>query len=226
MKVSMERVAASTGIGFAVFLIVSGFLPGSPQKWYAAPADVQSYLQGKHKEIIATMVLSGLAYILFLWFLASFAGTFRDAGQGRMATVMYGAGVATVAIMAVGDGIQLGLAKVTYNAEYQTTVGAMYGVGTWLYSRLFWTMAALVFATWIATKRSNALPSWYALLSLLGGVIFIVSGLSLQDTGFFSITGGMGLIGFLSVAVWVGLSSVLLFQRVGAEAPSAVPAMG
>ena len=101
-KWSMERWAASTGLGFAVLLIVSGFLPGSPKKWNASSADIQSYLQGKHKEIVIAMILSGIAAILFVWFLASFAGMFREAGQGRLATIMYGAGVATVAIAAIG----------------------------------------------------------------------------------------------------------------------------
>lgn len=221
---SMERMAASSGLAFAVLLIVSGFLPGSPKKWNASAADIQSYLQGKHKELVASMILSGMAYIALLWFLGSFAGMFRDAGQGRLATIMYGAGVATIAIAAVGDGIQLGVTKITYTSD-SSTVAAMYGVGTWLYARIFWTMAAFALATWVASRRSKAMPEWYALLSLLGACIFIVAGLSLKDTGFSSISGGMGLIGFLSIAVWVGISSLVLMLR-SAEAPAAAPAMG
>lgn len=222
----VERMSAYSGLVFAILLLCSGFLPGTPAKWYASAADIQSYLQGKHKEILATMVLSGIAYIFLLWFLSTFAGMFRDAGQGRAATVIYGAGVATVAIAAIGDGIQLGLAKVTYIAD-SSTVAAMYGVGTWLYARIFWTMAALALATWIAARRSKAVPTWYMLLSLLAASVWIVSGVSFNDTGFFSITGGMGAVGFVSIAVWVGLSSVVMLQQERlANAPSAAPAMG
>ena len=64
------------------------------------------------------------------------------------------------------------------------------------------------------------------MLSLLGACVFTIAGISLNETGFFSITGGMGFIGFISIAVWVGISSFLLVQRVGAEVPSAAPAMG
>src|SRR5438552_7919753 len=168
MKGSMERWAASTGLGFAVLLIVSGFLPGSPQKWNAPAMDIESYLQDKHKQIIIAMILSGIATVLFLWFLASFAGMFREAGQGRLATIIYGGGVATVTIAAVGDGLQLGMGKIVSTVADPNTVAAIYGVGTWLYARLFWTMAALALASWLATKRSKAMPDWYALLSLLG----------------------------------------------------------
>jgi hypothetical protein len=223
MKWSTERWAASTGVGFAVLLIISGFLPGSPKKWNASAADIESYLQGKHKEIVIAMILSGVAAIFFLWFLASFAGTFREAGQGRLATVIYGAGVATLVIALVGDGIQVALTKVAYTAD-QGTVAAMYGVGTWLYARVFWTMATLALATWLATKRSKALPDWYTWLSLLGAVIWIVSGISLKNNGFFSITGGMGFIGFISIAIWVGISSLLLVQRT-ADVPAAAPSL-
>jgi hypothetical protein len=223
-KWSMERWAASTGVGFAILLLVSGFLPGSPKKWNASAADIESYLQGKHKEIVIAMILSGIAAILFLWFLASFAGMFREAGQGRLATIMYGAGVATLGIAMIGDGVQLALSKVTFTAD-QGTVAAMYGVGTWLYSRLFWTMAALALATWLASKRSKAMPDWYTWLSLLGAAIFVVSGLAVRNTGFFSISGGMGFIGFISFAIWVGISSLVLVQRM-ADAPAAAPALG
>jgi hypothetical protein len=221
----MERLAAWTGLGFAIFLMVSGFLPGSPEKWNASPGDIQVYLVGKHTQLLAAAVLTGIAYVLFLWFLASFAGMFRDAGEGQLATIVYGAGVATVAIAAVADGLQLAMAKITYTAD-PNTIAAMYGAGSWLYNRIFFALAALAFASWLATKRSNAMPAWYGLLSLLAGGIWIISGVSVGDDGFFSVTGAMGMIGFISIAVWAGVSSLLLVQRVGAEAPSAAAAMG
>ena len=221
-----ERMAAYSGLVFAILLLCSGFLPGTPAKWYASAADIQSYLQGRHKEILAGMVLSGIAYIFLLWFVATFAGMFRDAGQGRAATVIYGAGVATVAIAAIADGVLLGLAKVTYTAD-SSTVAAMYGVGAWLYARIFWTAAALAIATWVAARRSKVVPTWYTLLSLLAACVWIVSGLSTNDKGFFSITGGIGAVGFVSIAVWVGLSSVMMLQQERlANAPTAAPAMG
>src|SRR5438045_9289511 len=113
-KWSAKREAAASGLGFAILLLVGGFLPGSPKKWNASAADIQSYLQGKHKEILVGGILFGVGYVLFLWFLASFAGFFRDAGQGRLATIMYGAGVAAITIGAVGDGLAIAVAQLTY----------------------------------------------------------------------------------------------------------------
>jgi hypothetical protein len=220
----MERWAASTGLGFAVLLVVGGFLPGAPKKWSASPADINAYLQGKHKELLIGAILYGLGYILFLWFLASFAGMFREVGQGRLATIVYGAGVATVAIAAIGDGVQVGLEKISYNSD-PNTVAAIYGASTWLYGRIFWPMAALALASWLATKRSKALPDWYAWLTLVGAVVFLLAGIAVKSKGFFSISGGMGLVGFLAIAIWIAVSSILLVQRT-TDAPAAAAALG
>ncbi len=221
---STERWAASTGIGFAVLLLVGGLLPGSAAKWNASPAEIESYLQGKHRELLLAGILWGVGYVLILWFLASFAGMFRDAGQGRLATVVYGAGVATTAVGAISDGLGMALAKVTYNGDPHT-VATLYGVQTWLTGRLFWTLTALALATWLAVRRSKVLPDWYAWLTLLAALLFVLGGLSLRNDGFFSMSGGMGFIAFLASIVWIALSSILLVQRTGASSPAATPGL-
>ncbi|HET8894895.1 MAG TPA: hypothetical protein VFM96_12435 [Gaiellaceae bacterium] len=211
-KWSVERWAASSGLSFAVLLLVGVLLPGSPKKWNASAADVQSYLQGKHKEILIGGILFGVGYVLFLWFLASFAGFFRDAGQGRLATIMYGAGVAAVTIAAVGDGVTVALAKLTF-ADDTNTVRALYGMSNFLYGRFLWVLAALALATWLAVKRSKAMPDWYAWLSLLGAALFVLGGLSLKNHGFFSPTGGMAFIAFFGFIVWTAISSFGLVRK-------------
>lgn len=221
-KWSVERWAASTGVGFAVLLVLGNLLPGAPKKWNASATDIQSYLQGKHKELLIGAILFGVGYILFLWFVASFAGLFRDAGQGRLATIVYGAGAATVAIAALGDGIQVALEKLSYTTA-PNTVQALYGVDAWIYGRLFWTVAAMALAAWLAVRRSKVLPDWYAWLTLLAAVVFLLGGISVRSKGFFAITGGMGFIGFLGLAIWIAVSSLLLVQRVGGESPAAAP---
>jgi len=211
-KWSVERWAASTGIGFAVLLLVGSFIAGSPKKYNASAADIQSYLQDKHKELLIGGILFGLAYILFLWYLASFAGFFRDAGQGRLSTIMYGAGVATITLGAIGDALGVGLAKLTYFAD-PNTVQALYGLQSFVYGRLYWVAAAFVLATALATFRSKAMPDWYAWLSVLVGVLAVLGGLALKTHGFFSPSGGMGFIAFIAFVVWTIISSFGLVKK-------------
>jgi hypothetical protein len=212
-KWSVERWAASSGLGFAILLLVGGFLPGSPKKWNASAADVQSYLHGKHKELVVAGILFGVGYVLFLWFLASFVSMFRDAGQGRLATIIQTAGVATIAIAAVGDGMSVGLAKVSASADSHT-LQTLYGMSNFFYGRLLWTAAALAYATAFAVRRTKALPDWYGWLSVVAAILFALGGCALKDSGFFTITGGMGFISFIALIVWVALSSVLLVRKV------------
>ena len=223
-KWSVERWAASTGIGFAILLLVGGLIPGSPKKYNASAADISSYLTHKHKELLIGGILFGVAYVLFLWFLASFAGMFRDAGQGRLATVIYGAGVATVALAAVGDGVGVALAKLVY-VDDPKTVQALYGLQSFFYGRLFWTVTALALATVLAVRRSRAMPDWYAWLTLVAAVLFVIAGVALKSHGFFSPSGAAGFIGFLAIVVWIALSSLLLVQKTGSAAPTAAPSM-
>jgi hypothetical protein len=223
-KWTVERWAASTGIGFAVVLLVGSFISGSPKKYNASATDIQSYLQDKHKELLIGGILFGIAYILFLWYLASFAGMFRAAGQGRLSTIMYGAGVAAITLGAVGDGTGVALAKLVYSADPKTVQG-LYGLQAFFYGRLFWMAAAFAFATALATRRSKALPDWYAWLTLLAGVLFVLGGLALKAHGFFSPSGAIGFIAFLAFIVWTVVSSVLLVQKTAGTAPMASPTM-
>jgi len=217
-----ERWAAASGIAFAVVLLVASLLPGSPKKYNASAASIASYLHDKHKEILIGGVLQGIALVLFLWFIASFAGTFREAGQGRLATIVYGAGVATVAIAAIGDGTMVALARISYWVD-PNTVRALYGIDSFFYGRLFWTLTALAVATTLAVRRSRVLPEWYGWLSAGGSVVFLIGALSEKTKGFFSPGGAMEFIAFLVFLAWVLVSSVLLVQRT-ADAPMSAPA--
>ena len=99
--------------------------------------------------------------MLFLWFMSSFAGMFREAGQRRLSTVMYGSGVALVAIGAVGDSLTIAAVQLQpvldSSSRRRCTAWSFF-----VYSRIFWLVAALALATGLATLRSRALPQWYA----------------------------------------------------------------
>ena len=98
-----ERWAASSGIAFGIVLIVSNFLAGTPPHYNASSGTIVSFLNDHHRALVVASILGGALIVLFLWFIASFAGMYREAGQNRLATIMYGAVVATVALGAVGD---------------------------------------------------------------------------------------------------------------------------
>ncbi len=218
-----ERWAASSGILFVVLFVVGNLITGEPPDYNAGGAEISTFLADKHAELTVQAILSGLVIVVWLWFLSSFAGTFREAGERRLATVMYGAGVTIVAIGAVGDAIMIAVTQL-YPVLDDSSIQALYGITFFLYVKLLWPAAALALATAIATMRSRALPVWYAYLSFLGAVIFVLGGLSVRRYEFLSPEGAMPLIAIVVFAVWVLVSSVLVLQKLGGESTVASPA--
>ncbi len=216
-----ERWAASSGVLFAILSVVAGLLPGEPPDYNGSASAIGSYLSDKHAEWTVSTLLSGLLLVLLLWFMASFAAMFREAGQQRLSTVIFGSGVAIVTIAAIADAITY--AAVQLNPVVDPgTVQALYGTAFFIYLRFFWVIAALALATGLATLRSGALPQWYAVATFVGLVVFLIGGVSIRMNGFFSPTGAGGFIGYPIFSLWILVSSILLMRKLGADAAPAV----
>jgi hypothetical protein len=213
---SAERWAASTGIGFAIVAFAAGLAAGEPADYDASASELASYFDDKHAALTIQTLCGGLSLVLFLWFMSSFAGMFREAGQRRLSTVMYGAGVAVVAILAVAESLRIAAIQLQPVLEGDA-VRALYGAATFTERRVFWVLAALAFAVVLATLRSGALPRWYAWLSVAGLVVFLVGAASVRQYGFFSPNGEGGFVAFLVFIVWILLSSVLLVAKLGRD---------
>src|SRR5205085_1908038 len=140
-----ERWAASSGIAFAIILVISQFLAGTPPHYNASSDKIVAFLNDHHGALVAQAILGGVLIVLFLWFLASFAGMYREAGQNRLATIMYGSGVAIVAIAAVGDAVALAVTQLRGTID-PMTVQALYAVSVFFYLKLMWPAAALAIA--------------------------------------------------------------------------------
>jgi hypothetical protein len=214
-----ERWAASSGVLFAVLFVVGNGMTGDPPDYNASAGEVAAFLTDKHAELTVQTIVGGALIVIFLWFLASFAGYFRQAGERRLATVMYGAGVAGIAIAAIGDAVTIAVTQLLPVLD-EGSVQALWGVTFFIYLRLFWPLCALALATGIATWRSRAMPQWYAGLSLLAAVVFFLGGISIRMNGFFSPEGAPLWMAFIGFGVWVLVSSILLVARVGRNAPS------
>ena len=191
-----ERWAASSGIAFAIILVVSQFLAGTPPHYNASSDKIVAFLDGHHRALMVQGILGGVLIVLFLWFIASFAGMYREAGQNRLATIMYGSGVVIVGLAAMSAAMNLALVQL-HASMNAGTVAAVYGIGAFVYLKLMWAAAAMAIATWLATNRSHLMPEWYSWLSMAGAVVFVLGGLSIRMHGFFSPAGAMTWIAFI-----------------------------
>jgi hypothetical protein len=220
-----ERWAASSGILFVILFVVGNLIAGEPPDYNAGANEISAYIVDKHAELTVQAIISGAIVVVWLWFLSSFAGTFREAGQRRLATIMYGAGVTVVAIGAVGDSMAIAVTQLRPVLD-DGAIQALYGLTFFLYIKLFWPLAALALAAALATMRSRALPAWYAYLSFAGTVVFVLGGLSIRMYEFFSPQGAMPWIAIIVFAAWVLVSSLLLVQKLGGESVVSSPATG
>lgn len=211
-----ERWAASSGVLFAIVFVAGGLIAGEPATYNGSASEIGSYLTDKHAELTVQTLLGGLSLVLLLWFMSSFAGMFREAGQRRLSTVMYGSTVALVAIGAIGDSLTIAAVQLQPVLD-SSSVQALYGAAFFVYTRIFWLAAALAVATGLATLRSRAFPQWYAVLTFVGLIVFLIGAVSVRMYGFFSPEGAGWFIGFPVFALWILVSSILLVRKLGAD---------
>jgi hypothetical protein len=202
-----ERLAPLTGIAFVV-IVVAGFLIGGSTPGAHASAIKADVFYAKHrdKEMAAAFVLMiGAAFLPF------FASALRRAldwsgGTGRLANVSFAGGVIATTGFFLLATIHIALAdaggKVTPQATQALNV---------LDNNDFIPMAAgvgvLMLASGLAILRYRALPRWLGWAAAIFGIAIFT------PAGFF---------GFLASAVWIVVTSILLYRRDTSE-PAAAP---
>jgi hypothetical protein len=202
-----ERLAPLTGVAFVV-IVVAGFLmfgktPGAHAS--AIKADV-FYAKHRDKEMAGAFVLMiGAAFLPF------FASALRRAldwsgGTGRLANASFAGGVIATTGFFLLSTVHIALADAGGKVTPQVTQALNV-----LDNNDFIPMAAglgvLMLASGLAILRYRALPRW------LGWVAAIIGIAIFTPAGFF---------GFLGSAVWILVTSILLFRRDTSE-PAAEP---
>jgi hypothetical protein len=217
---SLERLGALGGVLFIVFNIVGNALAGSPPNTDDSPAKIAHFFITNHRDVVTSAVFTSISAPLFLLLLAALALRLRAIGQGPAAVAAFAFGICGLALGAVCDGLFGTLGRIAPTGDART-VQAIYQVNGFLTARSLWFAAALGLITaWAVWGR---LPQWYAIVSLVAGVLLVIGGLSLKTTGFFSPLNGMTFIAFLALLVWALATSWVLW-RAETEAPAAVAA--
>lgn len=207
-----ERLWRMSGIGFVVFALVAYAIYGSQPSVGASPADVAAFYDANRTRVLIAVVISGMALLNLLWFVAALRNTLADAGRDG-----WGA-AATVSSAAIGVLFTLLLALVATLA-YPVSASGNHdftsGLGDVVWStyvlssfpRAMLIMAGS-FGLWRAGLFSNAqFAAGVAalVLVLLGGTTWLDSGIWAPDGAYSRFVSP--LIGLL----WVlGVSQVLI----------------
>jgi hypothetical protein len=97
-----RRVGAWCGIGYIVLSILSTFLYPQAPRVDSNPAVVLKWAQGHRVGLEAGMAIGIFAALLFLWFVAYLRHRVDPGGGDPLGSVLYGSGVAFVAISVLG----------------------------------------------------------------------------------------------------------------------------
>jgi hypothetical protein len=215
---SIERIGALGGVLFIVFTIVGNSLAGSPPGTDDPPAKIAHFFSSNHRDVVIGAVLTSIAAPLFLLLLTALALRVRALGQGGAAVAIFAAGVAGLTLAAAADALTGTLGRISPSADART-VQALWQVDGFVTARSLWFAAAVGLVTaWAAWRL---LPQWYAVLSLVEGILLVLGGIALKTTGFFAPLGGMTSIAFLGLLVWTLATAWIIWAGAPAEGQTA-----
>jgi hypothetical protein len=209
MQSRLERLAPLTGIVFLVLWIVGFVIAAADSPDFVdAPRENLEYYIDEKSSIMAGALLSMIALVFLLWFLGSIRRQLllAEGGDGRVTAISFAGGV-------VGVGLLLGAMAAfvlpALRLDEQDRLSAENAtVFTDLGNGLFGIAAPIGFGVMLLALalvgfRHGAVPKWWAVISVLLGLVMIIPFVSWAGMGF----------GF---PIWV-LVMVILLMRGGAR---------
>jgi len=231
-----ERYGAGAGLGAAVLLAIQEFFAPLYPSFEDSPFAVAQYYRENASAVRVQILFTGLAGVLFLWFLGSLRAHLRrsEGDTGRISAVAFGSGIAAVGPIAVGvlatataahiAGRVVGFSATIALAQELpalAAVGPLHDMRLLSYALTWFALAPLLAATAVVSARHGTFPRWYMNASYAVFVLSLGTGLSiLIDTGLFAPGGLYDLILFGLFVGWLGVTSWLIMQ---AYAPVAEP---
>lgn len=207
------RIAGVSGIAFAVAIILSQFLVGEMPGAGDDVTAVREYFEdgrGSHEAGLVVVALAVVPFILFVTGLMR--SQRRSEGVGGWGSTAVGAfAVYGIAMYSIGLIIDVGLLL-----SYDSGLGDDLLLTLWDVSIAATPLMVLGFGGVAAVVGIGALahrtrPSWYAGLSLLGGVSAILSlGMLVSDSDG---AAGLGFVTFPLFMLWLIVSGVFLYRE-------------
>ena len=224
-----ERYGAGAGLGAAVLLVIQEFFAPLYPSFEDSPFVVAQYYGNNASAIRVQILFTGLAGVLFLWFLGSLRAHLRrsEGDTGRISAVAFGSGIAAVGPIAVGVLATATAAHVAgrvvgFSAHYNlaqgelpalAAVAPLHDMRLLSYALTWFAVAPLLAATAVVSARHGTFPGWYTKASYAAFLLALGTGLSvLIDTGLFAPGGVYDLVLFGLFVVWLGVTSWLIMQ--------------
>lgn len=190
-----EKILPYTGVLAGILFGIAGFVPKVSEK-YADPEGMQIVNDYATRNAISVFA-SAFFCIAMLWFVSALRQALRTAdGEETVFTnALFAGGVLVASSNAIGAWVLLSAIDAADHddkASFQTL--SYLGIDSWLP----WVAGSAVFflATGLAALRSTRLPRWFAIVTVILGVLCML--------------GPAGIAVFLATPVWLVLAGGLL----------------
>ena len=221
----MQRLAASSGIGFAILIVLSSWVPGGAPVYEDLAPSYADYYAEQGDEINLGVLLLGFAVVEALWFIGYFRGVLETAdvaagGMGRLTSVAWGGGLIGIGFAGLGGLLQGAGAKLPDGASPDVLMALhQASVETVNFAEI--CLAVFLFASGLVILRTRVLPAWIALFGFVPVLLWTIAFFQViapeQDEG---PLGGAGFVAFFAFVLWSVATSIELMRRVR---PDAVP---
>ena len=211
-----EQLGAATGVAFVVALIASVFIAPTPPHIDASTSKILNYYADNHRAILAGSVLSGISGLLFLWFLGHLRHVLQRAEGGveALSPIVFGAGVATVAVGFVCTLPQTVLAFATDNTDIAGSPGVvrlLYDLNALGTATIMLMVGLLVGAMALAMVLKELVAPVLGWLGLAVTVVLVAGGIAgFYNSTYSSFWTGVTYAGLLSFAAFVLATSVAM----------------
>lgn len=216
-----DKLAAAGGILGVVLFVVAGIVYGSPPGVDEDATSVASFFDDHRDRVLCTVFLQGLGVLAILWFVAALVQTMREAGEQRLATAAFGS---FLLAFSLGGTAALSRATLAYSVadEGGEVVVPLYHLSVVVDVFASLLGAGLFVAVGAAALRTGIFARWWGWLSVLAGLLSVISATAWARDGFWSPTGGLSFVGFGVFLVWMLVMSILLTMKLR-EAPAQAP---
>ncbi len=178
----------------------------------ASDQQILAWVQGNTNEVLLGGWLFAVGCLCFVWFVAALRGYLleREAGPGTLSTIALSGGLAAAIFALLTPMGDMAIA-IDKNDVSPATAGALHHSTDMFFVGAELAAILLVVATAAAAFRTAALPRWWAIFSVLLGVVLVIGPI-----------GWAGLI--FGVPIWtIGTTLILTLRRGPARRPAQEP---
>jgi len=219
-----EKYGAASGIAFGILLVVAIFVAPQPPHIDASAQKIVAYYSSHRHSVVASGVFGAFATVAAVLFIAHLRHVFDRVEKGveGLSTVIYAAGLVTVAASLMSGGLSTTLAFMTVQPGGGVDAGlvrALYDVTYVSYGPTFLLLATFLGAVAIGMIRGEvATPAlgWFAAVVAATSVAAAIGQLTVSSysAGWTAVS----LVAILGLAAWDIVAGATMMARPEVEA--------